>query len=121
MAERVTVKFYDGTIAGPTLLMLTDDYQWVRTAGNDTTGITSGVIVMRDDTDAEEFEGVHADLPELLRHREKLLALDLPHVDVPEYGLRDVHPVAAALQVFEKLGQIEPVGAVSLSRTRTGG
>jgi hypothetical protein len=107
VAEQVTVKFYGATIAGPTLLMLTDDYQWVRTAGNDTTGITSGVIVMRDDTDAEEFEGVHADLPELLRHRDKLLTLDLPSVDVPEYGLYDVHPVAALLTIAEKLGLLD--------------
>jgi hypothetical protein len=107
VTERVTVKFYGATIAGPTLLMLTDDYQWVRTAGNDTTGITSGVIVMRDDTDAEEFEGVQADLPELLRHGDKLLTLDLPSVDVPEYGLYDVHPVAALLTIAEKLGLLD--------------
>jgi hypothetical protein len=107
MAERVTVKCFYKTIAGPTLLMLTDDYHWIRTAGNDTTGITSGVMVLRDDTDAEEFEGVHADLPELLRHRDRLLALDLPRVEVSEYGLRDAHPMAALLTIAEKLGLIE--------------
>jgi hypothetical protein len=109
MAEQVTVKLYAATIAGPSLLMLTDDYQWIRTAGTDTEPYTSGVTVLRDDTDAEEFEGVQADLPELLRHRDKLLALNLPRVDVPEYGLRDVHPVAALLTIAEKLGLTQAV------------
>jgi hypothetical protein len=104
VAEHLTVKYFD-TLGGPSLLMLTD-YQGVRTAGNDTDGITSGVWILRDDTAAEEFVGVEADMPELLEFREKLLALDLPLVDAPEYGLREVHPIAAALHIFKKLGVI---------------
>jgi hypothetical protein len=64
-------------------------------------------VDLRDDTDAEEFVGVEADLPELLEFRDQLLALDLPRIDVPEYGLREVHPVAAALHIFETLGRIK--------------
>jgi hypothetical protein len=109
VAEAVTVKCFYKTIAGPTLLMLTDDYHWIRTAGTDTEPYTSGVTVLRDDTDAEEFEGVQADLPELVRHRDKLLALDLPRVDVPEYGLRDAHPMSALLTIAETLGLTQAV------------
>jgi hypothetical protein len=105
VAEHVTVHFYD-TLDGPRLLMLTG-YQGVRTAGTDTEPYTSGVTVLRDDTDAEEFVGVEADLPDFLMHRDKLLALDLPNVDVPEFGLNDVHPMAALLHIFEKLGLIK--------------
>ena len=107
MAKRVKVHFYD-VYDGPRLLMLTD-YQGIRTAGNDTDDITSGVWVLRDDTDAEEFVGVEADLPQFLAHRDELLALDLPRVEVPEFGLRDVHPIAAVLHIFEKLGHLEAV------------
>ncbi|MEX2535546.1 MAG: hypothetical protein WD273_08085 [Trueperaceae bacterium] len=105
MAEHVTVNSYD-TLDGPRLLMLTD-YQGVRTAGTDTEPYTSGVTVLRDDTDAEEFVGVEADLPDFLLHREKLLALDLQRVDVPEYGLREAHPMVALLHIFEKLGHVK--------------
>jgi hypothetical protein len=105
MAERVRVQFFD-TLDGPRLLMLTE-YQGIRTAGTDTEPYTSGVTVLRDDTDAEEFVGVEADLPDFLLHRDKLLALDLPCVDVPEYGLREAHPMAALLHIFENLGYIK--------------
>jgi hypothetical protein len=101
VAEQVRVKSYD-TLDGPRLLMLTD-YQGIRTAGTDTEPYTSGVTVLRDDTDAEEFVGVEADLPDFLMHRDKLLTLELPLVDVPEYGLRDTHPMSALLHIFEKL------------------
>lgn len=104
MAERVNVHFFD-TLDGPTLLMLTE-YQGIRTAGTDTEPYTSGVTVLRDDTDTEEFVGVEADLPDFLRHRDKLLALDLPRVDVPDYGLHEAHPMAALLDICKKLGYI---------------
>jgi hypothetical protein len=42
MPERVSVTVHD-TTCGPCFLMLTDDYEGVRTAGNDTDWITSGV------------------------------------------------------------------------------
>jgi hypothetical protein len=106
--ERVTIKIYLETHCGPTFLMLTDDYHWIRTAGTDTEPYTSAVTILRDDTDAEEFEGVQADLPELLRHRDKLLALDLPTVDVAEYNLWDIHPIAALIEVAEQLGLAQP-------------
>jgi hypothetical protein len=105
VAEQVKVKAYD-TLDGPRLLMLTG-YQGVRTAGTDTEPYTSGVTVLRDDTDAEEFVGVEADLPDFLLHRDKLLALELPLVDVPEFSLRDVHPMAALLHIFTQLGLTE--------------
>jgi hypothetical protein len=109
MPPRVTVKTYMKTHCGPTFLLLTDDHLGIRTAGNDTDDITSGVWILRDDTEAEEFEGVEADLPELLRHRERLLALDLPPVDVPEYGLVEVHPIAALLHIARRLELIPPL------------
>ena len=62
------------------------------------------MTVLRDDTDAEEFVGVEADLPGFLMHREKLLA--------PRYATRGrtrVRPLRrapkAALQhIFEQPG-----------------
>jgi hypothetical protein len=103
--ERVTVTVYD-TTCGPRFLMLTQ-YQGIRTAGTDTEPYTSGVTVLRDDTEAEEFVGVEADLPEFLEFLDRLLTLDLPHVDVPEHDLWNVHPMAAILQLAARLGVVQ--------------
>jgi hypothetical protein len=103
MPEHVTVTVHD-TTCRPCFLMLTDDYEGVRTAGNDTDWITSGVWILRDDSDSEEFVGIEADLPELLKFRDRLLGLNLPYVDVPEHDLWNVHPIAAILHLAERRG-----------------